>query len=148
KRIPAGSNLIFQMHYAKTTGKPEKDRTGIAIVFAKQPVEKMVETMLVINDLFAIPAGAENHEANACTTLGRNIKLIHYISHLHVSAKDMKYEVIFPDGKRETLLAVNYDFNWQTLYKLKQPLPIPKGARLFVTAHFDNSAKNKFNPDP
>src|SRR5215468_11631930 len=31
---------------------------------------------------------------------------------------------------------------------LKNLLPIPKGARIVVTAHFDNSSKNKFNPDP
>jgi hypothetical protein len=31
---------------------------------------------------------------------------------------------------------------------LKNPLPIPKGSRFVVTAHFDNSSKNKYNPDP
>jgi hypothetical protein len=31
---------------------------------------------------------------------------------------------------------------------LKNPLPIPRGSRFVVTAHFDNSAKNKYNPDP
>jgi hypothetical protein len=41
-----------------------------------------------------------------------------------------------------------YDFNWQTLYKLERPLLMPKGARMIVTAHFDNSAKNKYNPNP
>ncbi len=148
KRIPAGSNLIFQMHYAKTTGKIEKDRTSVALVFAKQPVEKMVETLLVVNDLFSIPPGADNHEANACLTLRRDVELLNYMPHMHVRGKDMKYEVVYPDGRRETLLAVDYNFNWQTLYKLNQPLTVPKGSRLIVTAHFDNSAKNKYNPDP
>ncbi|MBI1765439.1 MAG: thiol-disulfide isomerase [Acidobacteria bacterium] len=149
KRIPAGSNLIFQMHYAKTNSNAETDRTSIALVFAKQPVEKMVETLLIVNDLFAIPPGAENHEANACHTLRRDVELINYMPHLHVRGKDMKYEIAYADGKRETLINVPaYDFNWQTLYKLKQPLAVPKGAKLIVTAHFDNSAKNKSNPDP
>lgn len=148
KRIPAGSNLIFQMHYSKTTGKPEKDRTSVALVFAKQPVEKMVETLLVVNDLFAIPPGAGAHEANACLTLRRDAEFLNYMPHMHVRGKDMKYEVIYPDNRRETLLAVNYNFNWQTLYKLKQPVAIPKGSRIIVTAHFDNSSKNKYNPDP
>ena len=72
KRVPAGANLIFQMHYAKTTGKPESDRTSMALVFARQPVTKMVETMLVMNELFSIPAGAENHPVNACVNLRRD----------------------------------------------------------------------------
>jgi len=49
----------------------------------------------------------------------------------------------------ETLLLVpNYDFNWQTMYKLEKPLVLPKGTTLRVTAHYDNSEKNKYNPDP
>ena len=50
--------------------------------------------------------------------------------------------------KRETLIDVGrYNFNWQTLYKLKNPVAIPKGSRIQVSAVFDNSANNKLNPD-
>jgi hypothetical protein len=31
---------------------------------------------------------------------------------------------------------------------LKTPKLLPKGTKIMVTAHFDNSTKNKFNPDP
>ena len=55
----------------------------------------------------------------------------------------------FPDGRREKLLAVpRYDFNWQLTYHLAEPLVMPKGSKLHCTAHFDNSANNKANPDP
>ena len=148
KRIQAGSNLIFQMHYAKTTGKPEKDRTSVGVVFAKSPVEKMVESKDVTNFFIRIPAGAENHEATACYTFQRDVELVNFMPHMHVRGKDMKYEVVYPDSRRETLLSVKYNFNWQTLYKLKKPLAVPKGSRLVVTGHFDNSSKNKYNPDP
>jgi hypothetical protein len=148
KRIPAGANLIFQMHYAKTTGKPETDRTSVGLVFAKAPVQKMIESKDVTNFFFKIPPGAENHEATACYTFPRDVELVNYMPHMHVRGKDMKYEVVYPDGRRETLLSVKYNFNWQTLYRLKKPLPIPKGTKLIVTAHFDNSSKNKLNPDP
>ena len=42
----------------------------------------------------------------------------------------------------------SYSFNWQATYYLKKPLAVPKGTRIEVTAHFDNSTKNKYNPDP
>jgi len=149
KRVPAGSNLIFQMHYSKTTGKPEKDRTSLALVFARKPVEKIILSHDVTNFFFQIPAGAENHEASACYTFTRDVQLVSYMPHMHVRGKAMKYEVVYPDGRRETLLQVSrYNFNWQTLYKLKKPLAVPKGTRLIVTARFDNSSKNKYNPDP
>jgi hypothetical protein len=41
-----------------------------------------------------------------------------------------------------------YDFNWQTYYVPKEPMAIPKGAKIECTAHFDNSPGNKYNPDP
>jgi hypothetical protein len=56
---------------------------------------------------------------------------------------------LLPNGRNETLLNVpNYSFSWQTVYYLKKPVSIPKGTRFVVTALFDNSAKNKYNPDP
>jgi hypothetical protein len=69
--------------------------------------------------------------------------------HMHLRGKAMKFEAFYPDGRSETLLDVpNYSFSWQTVYYLKRPIALPKGTRLVVTAHFDNSAKNKYNPDP
>jgi len=59
------------------------------------------------------------------------------------------YIAHYPDGTDETLLSVpKYDFNWQITYELAQPKTLPKGTKIEVIAHFDNSSANKFNPDP
>jgi hypothetical protein len=42
----------------------------------------------------------------------------------------------------------NYSFSWQEVYYFKEPPALPKGTKIQVTGYFDNSAKNKFNPDP
>jgi len=152
KRVPAGSTLMFQMHYSSFRGsldKPLKDRTKIGLIFAKKPPDKMVITSAAANILFKIPAGADNHEVVACQVVPRDIEVINYMPHMHLRGKDMKYEAIFPDGRRETLLWVpKFSFNWQMTYWLKKPILIPKGTKFIVTAHFDNSKKNKYNPDP
>jgi hypothetical protein len=151
KRVPKGSTIMFQMHYSSFRGqldKAEKDRTKVGLIFAKEPPDKMIMTAAVANVMFKIPAGAENHEVTACMTAPRDITMITYMPHMHVRGKDMKYEVVYPDGRREILLNVpKFNFNWQTMYYLKNPVTIPKGSKLIVTAHFDNSAKNKYNPD-
>jgi hypothetical protein len=55
----------------------------------------------------------------------------------------------YPDGREEVVLAVpHYDFNWQTHYQYAKPLAAPKGSKLLAIAHYDNSANNKYNPDP
>jgi hypothetical protein len=149
KFIPAGSNIIIQMHYSKATGKPEKDRTSVGFIIAKEPPEKELRAFGVLNHYFKIPPGADNHEVKGCYTFTRDVELHTYLPHMHVRGKAMRYEVVYPDGRRETLLNVpNYDFNWQLMYRLDKPVVLPKGTRMIVTAHYDNSARNKYNPDP
>jgi hypothetical protein len=69
--------------------------------------------------------------------------------HMHLRGKDFLYEAIYPDGKKEILLSVpRYDFNWQSIYRLAEPLALPKYTKIHCIAHFDNSANNPNNPDP
>ena len=44
--------------------------------------------------------------------------------------------------------APRFDFNWQLFYYLEKPKLLPKGTRIECTAHFDNSANHRGNPDP
>jgi hypothetical protein len=68
---------------------------------------------------------------------------------MHFRGKSFEYRVTYPSGEKETLLSVpHYDFNWQLTYDLAQPKTLPKGTVIECTAHYDNSANNKFNPDP
>ena len=68
---------------------------------------------------------------------------------MHFRGKDFDYRLVYPDGTSKLLLSVpRWDFGWQMTYFLKEPVAAPKGSRLDCVAHFDNSAKNKFNPDP
>ncbi len=149
KSIPAGSNIGIQVHYSKTTGKVEKDKSSVGLVFAKEPPAKVISAFGVINHYFKIPPGSDNHEVKGCYTFSRPVEIYGFLPHMHLRGKDMKYDVIYPDGRQETLLWVpNYNFNWQTLYKAEKPIELPKGTKMIVTAHFDNSEKNKYNPDP
>ncbi len=69
--------------------------------------------------------------------------------HMHMRGKSFRYELIYPDGKKEILLDVpRYDFNWQNWFKLEKPLMIPAGSEMVCTAHYDNSENNLCNPDP
>ena len=68
---------------------------------------------------------------------------------MHWLGKDYSYELIKPDGKKETLLSVpRWDFNWQNVYRFQEPLKVAKGTRIHSVAHWDNSKNNPFNPDP
>src|SRR5436190_1927277 len=57
KKVPAGSDLIFQMHYTPN-GKAQKDRSSVGIIFAKEPPQRRVQTWPIHNPGLWIPAGA------------------------------------------------------------------------------------------
>lgn len=148
KRIPKGAVLVFQMHYTPD-GVERVDRSSVGLRFAAQPPKQEVRTRAIAQRFLMIPAGAEHYEAKAKATLERDVELFSLLPHLHLRGKDFTYEVVYADGKRETLLAVpRYDFNWQSTYRLATPKRLPTGARIECTAHFDNSVKNLNNPDP
>jgi hypothetical protein len=152
RKIPAGATIRFQIHYSNQTlgnNQVEKDRSMVGLIFAKEPPQRLVTTNNVANIFFKIPAGAESHRVTACRTLKRDTTVYALMPHMHLRGKAMEYKVFYPDGKSEVLINVpNYDFAWQTNYVLKEPKRLPKGSRIMVTGYFDNSPKNKFNPDP
>lgn len=146
--IKKGSNIVFQMHYT-TNGLVSKDRTKIGFVFAKESGNKLLITGNAANGRFVIPPGDPNYEVKSSKTFDEDVLIISFMPHMHVRGKDFVYTAVYPDGRSEILLNVpKYDFNWQLYYFPKEPIALPKGTRLDCVAHFDNSPKNKFNPDP
>jgi peroxiredoxin len=150
KKIPAGSELVFQMHYTPN-GRAQKDRSSVGIVFAKQPPDRQVHTMPIATPppSLRIPAGADNHQVESSWTFPGDGQILSFMPHMHLRGKDFLVESIAPDSKKETLLSIpRFDFNWQSVYRYTRPIPVAKGTKIHCVAHFDNSAKNLSNPDP
>jgi len=148
KLIPAGSDIIFQVHYT-ANGTPGTDVSKLGLVFAKGPVTKRVLSLAVTTANFAIPPGDPNYEVKARMTLQEEATLVNLLPHMHFRGKDFVYRVTYPSGETETLLDVpHYDFNWQLTYELAKPKVLPKGTVIDCVAHYDNSPNNRFNPDP
>ena len=148
KRLPAGSDIVLQMHYT-TNGTAMTERTKVAVIYAKEPPKTLSAGGAVMNFSFVIPAGAASHEVRQTQVLREDTLLTGMMPHMHARGKDMTYIAHYPDGRDETLLSVpKYDFNWQITYQLAEPKLLPKGTKLEVIAHFDNSPNNRFNPDP
>lgn len=154
RKLPAGSKVRFQIHYSNQTlggTGVETDQSQIGLVFTKNPGPgaRLMTTNSIGNLFFKIPAGAENHRVTACRQLKRDTTIYAFLPHMHLRGKSMEYKAIYPDGKEEKLMSSSkYDFAWQTNYVLKEAKRLPAGTKLMLTAYYDNSAKNKFNPDP
>jgi hypothetical protein len=148
KKIPAGANLLFQVHYTPN-GTEAKDRSFVGLVFAKEMPHNEIITRPVMNARFVIPPGHPNYQVDSSYTFSEDGKIYALMPHMHLRGKDFEYRVTYPDGTSKVILSVpKYDFSWQSYYAFKEPVAAPKGTRVDCIAHFDNSAKNKYNPDP
>jgi hypothetical protein len=147
KLIPAGSDLVFQMHYM-THGHAATDQTSVGIVFARQPPTQRVLTLQLTNDHFVIPPGAPDFRVEVHGSLPNDAVLLSFFPHMHLRGKRFEYNILHPGSAPETLLRVNYDFYWQLSYRLTHPLPLKAGTVLQAIAWYDNSKNNPHNPDP
>ena len=172
KRILPGMHVQFNMHY-QPSGRVEKDRSRLGLWFAKKPVTYEVLTKGVSDTIFIggkelsetrmingkevkirgripnIPPNVDNWEISGEVTLKEAITLYAFAPHMHLRGKDIKYTLVWPDGRQQVLLDVpKFDFNWQLHYELAEPLKIPAGSRMIAVAHYDNSIKNRYNPAP
>ena len=148
KLIPAGADIVFEIHYT-ATGVAGEDQTMVGLELAKAPPKRRFMSLAAAQTQLDIKPGDANALAKATLRFGQAVDFVYMQPHMHLRGKDMKIEAVFPTGEKETLLDVpHYDFNWQIVYYEKTPLHFPKGTRLELTAHWDNSPNNKWNPDP
>jgi peroxiredoxin len=148
RRIPAGSDLVFEVHYTPI-GVAKADVSSVGMILAREPAAHEAKMRGIPDRTLRIPPGAANHEVRSSYTFPNDAHLLTLMPHMHVRGKDFLYTAIYPDGRREVLLSVPaYDFGWQSIYILAEPKAMPRGTRIDCLAHFDNSAANPFNPDP
>ena len=155
RRVPAGSKLVFQMHYTPT-GRPESDQTQIGIWFADEAeVKEEVVTGIVLNHNFEIPPNAENFPVSASLNgFPTGSQLLSLTPHMHVRGKSIRVwttessESDGPPPKASALTIDNYDFNWQHNYELRHPIPLSQDSSIAFEAIFDNSKSNPVNPNP
>jgi mono/diheme cytochrome c family protein len=153
--LPAGADVLLQVHYHKS-GKPETDASRIGLYFARGPIDKQVRGGAVVPprgrfrirpDLW-IPAGDPHHEVKGTWTVPYDAHLTAVAPHMHWLGTDFLLRATRPDGSALTLIRVDdWNFNWQGTYDFLTPPALPKGTRIDMLAHFDNSAANPANPN-
>ena len=150
KLIPGGRPIRLEVHYTPN-GKETKDKTMVGFTLAKAPAKRQFVIMApehLVDIRRPIPAGAANYETVGELTFSQDAELAWFMPHMHLRGKDMTYTLLFPDGREQTVLNANFNFHWQLGYELETPVHVPKGTRMVVTAHHDNSANNAANPTP
>jgi cytochrome c553 len=147
-RLEPGGVLELQMHYT-ATGQATTDRTKVGITFSTEPSPREVRAQHFMNMTLKLPAGASDVAVTTDLEFLQDATVWGLFPHTHLRGKKWAYTLELPNGEKKSILSVpRYDFNWQTYYMFKEPLRVPRGAKIVSTAWYDNSAANKNNPNP
>ena len=130
--LPAGADLVARVLYKKTwitEGLEFTDRTRIGLHLAEADAGAIEQTVV---DATAEPAGRElifRHVFDDETTL------LALLPEVAVGSRALQVEGVRPDGSRQPLLLIREpDPAWPTRYWLEEPLDLPAGSELQVTA--------------
>lgn len=149
--LPAGSRLVLQVHYHPHGHEaPMPDRTELGVYFAKEKPSKEMRIIPLVNQTFTIPPNDPNYKVTAALPIPVPfaLELWFVAPHMHLLGKKMRVEMTRPGSAAECLIDIqDWDFNWQGAYLYKNPVDIPAGTRISLTAYYDNSSNNPRNPN-
>ena len=146
--IPAGSNLVFAMHYPSGSGG-QTDSTKVILHFYPDDVSGIRELQanpVLENWQFQLPAN-QLTTVTAQQTIPSNLSLLSIFPHMHLIGKSIK---AYATHQGDTIKLINipkWDFHWQGFYVFKNLTKIPAGSVLRGEGVYDNTATNTHNPN-
>ena len=148
RSLPAGADVVMQVHYHGGDSHVGEDVSQIGLYFAKKPVEKRLRVFPVDIHPLEIAAGKADYRVTRTVTVPIDANLIWVAPHMHLLGKTFEMTATLPDGTEKPLIEIaDWDFRWQGLYTFRQPVKLPKGSKITITATYDNTANNPRNPN-
>jgi hypothetical protein len=145
--LPAQSRVVLQVHYHPHGFKATPDRTQIGIYFAKKKPKQVLYVLPLVNQTFTIPPNDANFPVTASFIAPFPVHLYFIAPHMHLLGRTM--HVTATTGKQTSCLINidDWDFNWQGMYRYRDPIAIPAKTKLDLEARYDNSSENWRNPN-
>jgi hypothetical protein len=141
------ADLVLQVHY-HPTGKPETDRTRVALYFTNQKPKRYATDIPLGSTRIDIPPGEGRYKVTDNFFVPVDVDAIAINPHAHYLCKEMYGYAVLPDGTRRTLIRIpNWNFDWQQQYVYAAPIRLPAETQVVMEFTYDNSAANPRNPN-
>jgi tetratricopeptide (TPR) repeat protein len=128
------------------TARPESIQLRAGLYFADAPPHRPLATLRLGRQNIDIPAGATRYVVRDSYVLPVDLEVHSVQPHAHYLAKEIKAFAILPDGSLHWLISINnWDFEWQDVYRYRDPFWLPRGTVLHMEYSYDNSAGNRRN---
>jgi hypothetical protein len=142
-----GADLVLQIHY-HPTGRPETDRTSLALYFTDTPPKRRMMDIPLNSSRIDIPPGERAYKVTDHFTIPVEVDALGVIPHAHYVCRSMYAYAVLPDGTRRTLLRIpDWNFNWQQQYRYLAPMRLPADTEVMMEFTYDNSDANPRNPN-
>lgn len=146
--LPANSCLTMKIRYQR--GEQEaQDHSILGVYFAFDDVLLQAQRVAIKPAPTLVAAGAKQR-VKASYLVRENAEVLAIRPLLFPLATSIEATAIRPDGSAEVLIVAQaYRYNWQPSYFFKQPVKLPAGTRVEVTAYLDNTDNNRnLSDDP
>jgi Flp pilus assembly protein TadD len=146
-RLEPGTDLVLNMHL-QPSGKPEEIRPAIGLYFTDQAPTRFPMLLQLEHDgALDIPPGATSFTVTDDLELPCDVTLLAVYPHAHFLGREIQGTARLPDGTTRWLVHITkWDLNWQAVYRLEQPMALPKGTVVSMKWTYDNSSRNVRNP--
>jgi Flp pilus assembly protein TadD len=147
-RAEPGMDLVLNVHLRRT-GKEETVSPVIGLYFTDKPQTKFPMLVQLEHDgVINIPPGDKDFVVTDEFQCPLDLRVLAIYPHAHYLATDMEADATLPDGSKKVLVHIpHWDLSWQGVFRLKDPLILPKGTMISMKYHYDNSAANPLNPN-
>ncbi len=154
-RLPAGSDLLVQMHYAPIA-TTQSDSSTVNIFFADpgETINRIVKEEIMLpfgNTLTNGPFIMQPETVktfHGVYTVPTKISLMGIFPHSHLLGKDWRVFAVSPQGDTTNLIKIeDWDFNWQNLYFFERFQVLTPGTKIHAYATYDNTSSNPYNPN-
>ena len=147
-RATPGMDLVLNVHL-RPSGKPEVIDPYIGIYFTDKPQTKFPMLLQLEHDgTLDIPAGDKDFLDSDDFRVPIDVNVLAVYPHAHYLCKLMEGYATLPDGTRKWLIRIpDWDFNWQGVFRYKEPILLPAGTVISMRYHYDNSTGNIRNPN-
>jgi hypothetical protein len=156
KLLLPGSKIVWDLHYHSVGEEIETSAELAIYLYPKGEEPKHRQVLGIFHAIQGGPRGLDIAPNEVSVHQGFYVmkkagRVENFQPHMHLRGKAMSMEAILPSGKTEILSHVDdFEFNWHVNYVYDEnvaPL-LPKGTVLRFTSWHDNTAANKYNPDP
>ncbi len=155
--LPAGSDLLLQIHYAPIAA-PEWDSTTVNIFFADEDevVDRMVQNYIITpftatgdpgEQSLILPPNQTKRYHYFLNNVPFDISVLAVWPHLHLLGQDWLVFGIYENDTIPLVKIDEWDFNWQGAYNYNRFQILPQGSSIHAYATYDNTSDNPLNPN-